>query len=255
MLSLELIQSNLNTRYIGRSILSFDELDSTNSQALRIPRSNLTNGLVIVTDKQTGGRGRRGNTWHSLPGKSLTFSVILFPDVSPKTLGLFSLLAGLAVVETMGEYNIDAKLKWPNDIVIFDKKIGGLLCETKVTHNQVDVFIIGIGLNINEDRIDFPEGIVDSATSVKIILNKTLERALVLTHLLSRLEKWIDHMQHKDKIISTWLDHCAHLGQVISVKTKDDTVSGIFSGLTKYGEAIIESKGKETIISAGIITI
>ncbi|MEE9190453.1 MAG: biotin--[acetyl-CoA-carboxylase] ligase [Candidatus Neomarinimicrobiota bacterium] len=255
MLNLERIQTNLNTRYIGRSILPFDELDSTNSQALRLHRSNITNGLVIVTDKQTGGRGRRGNNWHSTPGKSLTFSVIIFPDVPLINSGLLSLLAGVAVAETMEKYDIEAKLKWPNDIIIFDKKIGGLLCETRVVQNQVDTFVIGIGLNINEDRIDFPETIVNSATSVKIILNKIVQRESVLIHLLSQLETWIDHIENKDKIISTWLARCAHLEQVISIKIKGNTVSGIFSGLTDYGEAIIETNGKETIISAGIVTI
>jgi BirA family biotin operon repressor/biotin-[acetyl-CoA-carboxylase] ligase len=165
-------------------------LDSTNSQALRLDRSKLANGSVIVTDKQTKGHGRRGKRWHSIPGKSLTFSVVLFPDLSPKISGLISLLAGLSVVDTMGRYDIDAKLKWPNDIVIFDEKIGGLLCETRVANNQMDTFVIGIGLNINEDKVDFPEEFADGVTSVKIILNKTIRRELVLIHLLSRLEKW-----------------------------------------------------------------
>lgn len=255
MFDLEYIQSNLNTRYIGQSILAFDMLDSTNSQALRLDRSKLANGSVIVTDKQTKGRGRRGKRWHSIPGKSLTFSVVLFPDLSPKISGLISLLAGLSVVDTMGRYDIDAKLKWPNDIVIFDEKIGGLLCETRVANNQMDTFVIGIGLNINEDKVDFPEGFADGVTSVKIILNKTIRRELVLIHLLSRLEKWIDQLQHRDKIISSWLDRCAHLGQTISIKTDDKTVSGIFSGLTEYGEAIIKFKGREATFSAGIVTI
>ena len=151
MIFTNLIQTNLHTSFIGRNIEYFSFTDSTNDDAFELISNNeAKHGMLIITDYQKKGRGRRNNTWFSTPGDNLTFSLII-KKTDEYNSGLFSILSGLSVVKGIKEFTgIECKLKWPNDIMLNDKKVGGILIETK---NNNDYLVIGIGLNINQKEI------------------------------------------------------------------------------------------------------
>ena len=155
MFNINLYKDKLSTDFVGQSIKYYPQLDSTNTKAWELVSENTDNGTVVITDNQTKGRGRQSNKWFSVTDKSLTFSVILYPNVQPKQINLYSLVAGLSITDYLNENNIQAQLKWPNDILINSKKVGGVLCESKITGGLIKSLVIGIGLNVNERIAEF----------------------------------------------------------------------------------------------------
>jgi len=150
MLFTQLIQANLTTQILGRTIEHYAVTDSTNSDALELASEGAQEGTVVTTDNQTAGRGRHGRSWFCGVGKGLAFSVILRPETDGKSAGLLPLLAGVAVAEVLEQFNLQAALKWPNDILLNKKKCGGILTEGKFQGNLLSSTVIGIGINVNE---------------------------------------------------------------------------------------------------------
>ena len=145
------------------TLLTFDVIDSTNTEALKQARLGAEEGLCVVARQQTAGRGRHGRKWVSEPDAGLYFSIILRPRVETQYLPLITLMTGVAVHATLGELGIDADIKWVNDLHVEGKKICGILAETTDTPKGLAV-IVGIGINIKSSN--FPPEIADTATSI-----------------------------------------------------------------------------------------
>ena len=133
MIFSNLIQGNLSTQFLGRHIEYYSFTDSTNKDIWELVVENeAINGMLVITDDQRKGKGRRYNNWISSPGKNLTFSFLLKTEIDTEKLGLISLLIGVAISESIQQFcDIDCKLKWPNDVLIDGKKVGGILIESK----------------------------------------------------------------------------------------------------------------------------
>ena len=160
MLFPQLIKANLKTRTFGRTIEYYQRLESTNLEAFELINADeFTDGLVVITDMQYQGKGRRGRSWFASPGKAVTFSIILRLGISTELSGLISLAAGVAMAEALSRFGLGPTLKWPNDIRISDKKCGGVLVETQVHNRIVEWGVIGIGINVNEQLEELPEKI------------------------------------------------------------------------------------------------
>lgn len=143
--------SSLKTRVVGRRILFVEEIDSTNDEARRLAKLGEKEGTVVIAASQLKGKGRLGRRWISPPG-GIYLSIILKPYISPSKLPMITLLSAIAVVRTMrGLTKLDALVKWPNDIVIMGKKVGGILCEA-----ANNIIIVGIGINLNTNLSLFP---------------------------------------------------------------------------------------------------
>jgi len=244
----------LNSRYLGKNILYFDNLASTNSKAIELSVENVPNGTVIITDHQTSGRGRQSNKWISTPGKSLTFSVIIYPNKNINELNKYPLIAGLAIVDILTELEIIPQLKWPNDVLINKKKVCGILCESKLSGRTIKSMVIGIGLNINEGQSDIKKEINKSATSLKLELGIELQIEQLLTILLKYLESRLDQIDENEKIIDEWKKHCIHLNHNIIFKDSKGDNRGVFVGLSSQGQAIININNKELIFNNGEIS-
>ena len=166
MLSAEKIRLDLNTKCMGQNIIYLPETESTNQDAWEYIENRCENGTLIITDHQQKGKGRRQNIWDATPGKSLTFSFVLYPENNLDKLALFPLLTGLSIVKGIESAAfINIGLKWPNDIMLSRKKMGGILIESKIISNRLSI-VVGIGLNINDSIADFSEEIKDTATSL-----------------------------------------------------------------------------------------
>jgi BirA family biotin operon repressor/biotin-[acetyl-CoA-carboxylase] ligase len=251
MFNLNLYNNKLSTDVFGQSIKQYPSLDSTNTKAWELVSKNAPNGTVVITDNQMSGRGRQSNKWISIPGKSLTFSIIIYPNALPNQINIYSLIAGLAITDCLLENNIQAQLKWPNDILINGKKVGGILCESKICGGIIKSMVIGIGLNVNEKIAEFPEDIRNNVTSLMSESEKLYQLEILLANILNHLEHRI---QNQDELqLIDWGKRCAHLNQKVTFHTGNINVTGLFKGLTKIGQAIISKDGEEVIFDSGEI--
>ena len=245
---------NLKTKIIGKRLLFVEEIDSTNDEARRLSASGEKEGTVIIAAAQLKGRGRLHRRWVSPPG-GIYLSILLKPYISPSRLPIITLLSAVAVVRTIrGLTKIDAAIKWPNDITIFRKKVGGILCEA--TKNTI---IVGIGINLNTNISLFPTTLKKLITSVKFELGTALSRDKVIKILLEEFDKlYRDFLHHKqDEIISEWSSSCQTLGNRVKIETTKGVVSGLAEKVNSRGELLVRgSDGKiKKVYSADVIAV
>ncbi len=253
MFNLSLYKEKLYTNFFGQVIKYYQKLDSTNTKAWELISKNTPNGTVIITDDQLKGRGRQSNKWLSIPGKSLTFSITIYPNARPSQINLYSLTAGLATTDCLIKYDIQAQLKWPNDILINGKKVGGILCESKISGGIVQSMVIGIGLNINETIEELPEILRKNATSLMIESGTQFQLEILLANIINHFEQ---RFQNQDEVylhILDWERRCAHLSQKVTFHSGNEIVTGIFKGLSSNGQAIISKDGEEVVFDSGEI--
>lgn len=253
MFNLNLYKENLSTNFIGQVIQYYSKLDSTNTKAWELIAEKVENGTVVITDNQLKGRGRQANKWISMPYKSLTFSIIIYPNALPSKINLYSLIAGLAISDCLIDYDIQAQLKWPNDILINGKKVGGILCESKISGGVIKSLVIGIGLNVNENITELPETLRDNATSLMIESGKQYQLEILLANILNHLEHRIQSQDETHSQLIAWEERCAHFNQKVTFHSGNEIVNGIFKGLTKIGQAIITINNKEVKFDSGEI--
>ena len=183
------IANLLTTKELGRSISYYPFTESTNDDVWELLDQGLAQqGHVVVTDDQHYGRGRKGRRWFSTPGKSVPFSILLLPEIDVKQLGLISLAAGVALADGLRSFGIPAGLKWPNDVLVSRRKLGGILIESRLA-DEGPIVVAGVGVNVNETREDFPKELRPTVTSALIEKGEALERELVLARVLDRLEE------------------------------------------------------------------
>ena len=242
MIFKNLIQANLRTEHLGKDIEYYQIIDSTNKEAKSIINNNeATHGMMVITDNQKNGKGRLSNEWFMSPGKGLAMSIIYLKTLSIKKATLIPLASGLAIAKALENRGFRPKLKWPNDIILNNKKVGGVLCESEIKNNIINSIIIGIGLNVNETINDFPEDLQGKATSLFIETNNSFQRELISAIITTFLERSI---QNFDSIMDEWLSFCAHLDKKVTFHYRNKKYSGVFKGINSEGHAKIEAEGK-----------
>lgn len=251
MIFTNLIQANLTTKVFGHEIEYLAFTDSTNEDVWESLKDNIDEGFLSITDNQKKGRGRRGNNWLSEPGASLSFSFLIKPQISLENIGLLSLLAGVSVVEGISKFTqLDCKLKWPNDIILNQKKVGGILAESKQFNNDIFV-VMGIGLNVNEQEL--PLEISESATSLRLEKKSPIQREPLLASILNSFESMYN-LDDK-KWIESWNSHCLHLNSDVKFHHGNETILGTFLEINNIGEAIININGNNQKFSTGIVNL
>ena len=212
----QLLQANLKTKDFGRAIEYYPTTLSTNQDAWELISDDCTHGTIVVTDNQRSGKGRHGNEWFSSPNKSLTFSIILQIKSLPQNIGLLSILSSISIVDGIEQLTaIKCGVKWPNDIILNNRKVGGILIETK---KNVDNFyiVIGMGINVNENIDDMYHDIKETGTSLKIVNNTPIQREQLLASILNILEKRF--LSPWENNIKDWEKKCVHFNKNISFK-------------------------------------
>lgn len=243
---------------IGAKILRVKSCSSTNDLAKELALTGEKEGTAVISDEQTKGKGTKGRVWYSPRKKGLYVSIILHPPHSD--ISLLPLVAGLAVSEAIFEsIGIGIRLRWPNDIIWGKKKLAGILCESGFLGNRVNYVILGIGLNVNHGREDFPEEIRSFATSLKLITKKDMDAEIILGNLWRALNFWYSQFSQgrKGKIVSAFREKLIlSLGKKIIVITGEKEFSGFFRGINSQGGLVLESQGKRrSFFSAEIKTI
>ncbi len=253
MFSIKRLQAGLNTEFLGRNIQYLDITSSTNDDIWECFQNQKPEGTLIITDHQLQGRGRRQSKWSSTPGKSLIFSFLLLPKMLFEKLSILPLLTGVSIVKGIHKMtNNQCGLKWPNDIIMNKKKMGGILIENQVGKHGLGV-VVGIGLNINESKDDILEELQDLATSLYIDSGEEFGRELILSSILNEFENLYFHHWHD--IIPLWKEYCIHSNDQVTFHCNEKNHSGIFLGITDFGHARIQVNGKTEIFPAGVVEL
>lgn len=181
------IQNELQTDYIGRNILYFEEIESTQIKAKQLS-SELKNGTIVLANNQTSGIGTHGRKWFSEKGKNILLTIVLFPDCNIEKIHNLTILIAECLVEAIKNiYDIDLNIKNPNDLICKDKKIGGILTESVTQNSIVKKIFIGIGFNVNTEKLDTE--IEKIATSLKKEYGKEFSRECIISTFLNIFEK------------------------------------------------------------------
>jgi BirA family biotin operon repressor/biotin-[acetyl-CoA-carboxylase] ligase len=211
------IKANLKTKRIGKEILVYDSTSSTNDIATEYAKNKENDGLVIFAEEQTAGRGRAGNKWHSSRSDSILCSIVLTENRLSGE--LLSLTCAVAVAEAIGKpARSQAKIKWPNDIMLGDKKVAGILLESKVNDDDGSTCIIGVGMNCHQKKGSFPDELQPIATSIDIESRSISDRISLAKRLLTSIDHWLEvAAQASEKAIDEWRNLSVQLGHRVKL--------------------------------------
>ncbi|MEM2991122.1 MAG: biotin--[acetyl-CoA-carboxylase] ligase, partial [Halobacteria archaeon] len=233
----EEIKIGLKTEVIGRELNYFQSVSSTNEVARELAEKGAGEGLVVLAESQTMGRGRLGRTWAS-PQGGIWLSIILRPNLPPSNAHLLSLAAGVGAADAINKLGLEAKLKWPNDVMIRDKKVCGILLELAAEVEAINYAILGVGINANNE---LPVEIQKTATTLKKELGREVERAKFVQELLLELEKkYFLFKRDPSVILNRWRALSNILGEKVQVKTLNENFIGIARDISSDGSLIIE---------------
>jgi BirA family transcriptional regulator, biotin operon repressor / biotin---[acetyl-CoA-carboxylase] ligase len=265
ILSAEKLRNAFKGGTIGREIIFFESVDSTNDAAMEIgAQREDPEGVVVIADAQKSGRGRLGRSWISPPGGNLYFTLLLRPSFPPREAPLLTLMAAVAIVSAIREHTgLKAVIKWPNDILAGDKKTGGILMEMRSDANRINLLALGIGVNVNLFPEMLPEGVRELTTTLKQEAGRSIDRVKLFEEMLSCLEHWYKILLNGDKkvLFNEWLSLDSTIGREVKVERsglsgEDKIISGIAEGISDDGQLLIRlSSGKIEKVSAGDVTI
>ena len=247
------ITSNLGTHFIGQRILYYPSLPSTMVVAKQEAQSGAVEGTVVIADEQTAGRGRIKRIWLS-PKGSIALSIILYPSVA--NLSSLIMLASLAVVHSIEAVtSLRPQVKWPNDVLVNNRKVCGILIESSVRRNIVDYAVIGIGINVNLKLSDFSE-IPSTATSLSDELGRNIPRLSIIRRLLVEMERLYLASQTGESIYEEWRNSLVTLGKRVRVKSGKTIYSGVAESVARDGSLLLRhSNGNLSRIVAGDATL
>ncbi|CAM3396915.1 biotin--[acetyl-CoA-carboxylase] ligase [Marinicrinis lubricantis] len=250
------IASMLRTKRLGHELKVYESLPSTQQKAFEIAakEEGAQEGLLIVAETQTAGKGRMGRSWLSPSGKGLWVSLVLKPSVTLQFTPQLTLLIAVAVCRVMNRMEIPASIKWPNDLLIHGKKCAGILLETSAEDERVKLAVAGIGINVNLDTDDFDEASVQRSTSLKIAAGRHIDRESLLCDILYELEQLYDLYLQKgfEPIKSLWEALSSTLQQTVTVETLSGKITGKAVGINPWGALIVEtSPGECTPLYSG----
>ena len=251
------VRPHLKTRQIGRHYIFKSELPSSNSFLMDLPLPECIDGMVVVADKQTAGRGRMQRTWFAPPAANLYFSVLLQPNRPISEIPQLALLSALSIVTTLNSVtpDVEVEIKWPNDVLVGGRKLAGILCEMQAETDIVHKVILGMGINVNVLSRQFPPELRETATSLLIETGSPFHRPTLLAEVLNALEH--NYEQWLRKGLSPFLPalkkHLLLVGARISVTGQGGSMSGVVEGLSEDGGLILRRGTKQHIVYSGEI--
>jgi len=248
------ISHGLNTKFIAKKIHYFDCLASTMDLAMQLGIQAAPHGTLILAESQTKGRGRLGRSWFSPKYKGIYLSLILRPKISPSASPILTLLSAVSICEAVKKVvDLDAQIKWPNDVFIHNKKLGGILTEMNAEVDKVNFVVIGIGLNVNNDK----KSLIAQATSLKEQTGQPISRILLLQELLCRIENNYSLLEDKGSqvIIDKGRNFSLTLGRRVKVCCQNKHIEGQAVDIDKDGGLLIRKDSGliQKIISGDIL--
>lgn len=241
----------------GKQIV-LEKTDSTNEEAKRQAEAGAAHGTVILAREQTLGRGRRGRSWHSPAGDSIYMSLLLRPVFAPDRASMLTLLAALAVSRAVEDVcGLSAMIKWPNDLLVQERKICGILTEMGLGQKGIDYVIIGIGVNV--DQKEFPDEIRDRATSLQVHCPSPVDRERLIQRILEELEVLYNSFcerQDLEALREEYNRRLINVGRQVKLVEGETEETGLALGINEMGELLVR-RGDGTIrmVSAGEVSV
>lgn len=243
----------LATHDLGQVLHCFDELASTNDTAKQLAEEGAAHGEVVIAERQTAGRARRGRAWISPPGRNLYFSVVLRPDLPPQRAPEITLVASVALCHAVRRAGADAGIKWPNDLVVDDRKLCGILTEMAADPDRVQWVVLGAGVNLNTRPEDFPEELRAIATSVAAERGQPVPRALFAAAAFALLEEWLD--RHAEggfaAVRDEWRVLSETLGREVRVTADGREIRGLAEDVDESGALLVRTAGGVEAVRSG----
>lgn len=255
----ESLKDRLAGKLIGGTVHFLPEIDSTNDYAFKLAQDNAPEGAIVVADRQTRGRGRLNRVWQSPSSKNIYASIILRPPVEPAVAPQITLVAGVAVAETLSSYCPGrVAIKWPNDVLIGGKKACGILTEMKTSGKGVEFVIVGIGINVNIRTAELDESFRAVSTSLTEETGRSLSRLDVMAKLCENMDKYYHRFVREgfSAIRLLWLEKTDMVGMMVRVAFQEDIKSGRVTGIDHDGALLLtDEKGESIRIIAGDASI
>jgi BirA family biotin operon repressor/biotin-[acetyl-CoA-carboxylase] ligase len=236
-----IVQADLHTAIFGRDIMFYQTIDSTNRIAKEQAEAGAREGMVVIAEEQTAGKGRLGRAWFSPAGSNILCSIILYPGMAPSEAFKLTMLASVAVVNAIRNVcGQAARIKWPNDVYIGSRKVCGVLTEFMADHSALAYVVIGIGLNVNFDPSRYPE-IMETATSLQAACGRPISRPTLFRALLQEMERLYGelHTNGGRTLQEAWKQHSMVLDQEVDIISGHEILTGVVKRISDEGHLIL----------------
>lgn len=261
---------------LGKEIIFRESLDSTNTLAMELAEKGIPHGTVVIANRQLKGRGRLGRTWFSPPKGNIYMSVIVRPEIEPKDATMLTIMSAVSCASAVRNSTrnesfptgLEVNIKWPNDLMVSERKLGGILTEMKSDQDRIVFAVIGIGINVNASLDAFPSDVSAVAASVIEELRKgkgikgdspEISRTLIIAAILNELDRWFKVLVKGGRIqlINEWKKLSSTLGRKVKVVSGKDTFSGIAEDIDDEGTLILRlpSGGLKKISAGDVIML
>ena len=241
----KIISYGLKTKRFGNCIEIYQTIDSTNSRAKKLALEGAQEGTVVIAETQIAGRGRMDRKWVSPAKKGLWCSIILKPHIAPEKAPQLTVLAAIAIVKALEEFvGLKADIKWPNDILINGKKLCGILAEIQAEPDKIHSVVLGIGINVNMQKDDFPDELKGSATSILIEKGIAISRNNLLLILLENLEVIYDEYIKSNSLfpfLAFYKSHSISIGENVTVIERNSTFEGYAQNIDEDGALLVKT--------------
>lgn len=265
--NLEECARKIRTKWVGRNIHFFEEIDSTNLQAQREAAAGAGNGTLLIADKQTAGRGRRGREWDSPAGNNVYFTLLLRPDFASDKASMVTLVMAYAVWQGIGKslpagafiekLNSKNGIKWPNDIVVQGRKVCGILTEMSLSAQKIDYVAIGVGINVGKQQ--FASQLQDRAISLEEVCGEKISRSQLVANIMEAFEQYYEQFQIIQDLsfLTTQYNAClVNKDKEISVLDPKGEYQGVAKGINQNGELLVElADGSVEQVYAGEVSV
>jgi len=258
MLSREEILKETKTCWAGQEVVYFDLTDSTNVQARILAEQGAAHGTLVVADRQTGGKGRRGRSWDSPGGEGIFMSLLLRPQVNVMNVSMLTLVMALAAEKGVREATgLESRIKWPNDLVLNKKKICGILTEMSTEQMEIQYVIIGTGINVCQTQ--FPEEIKTTATSLYLESGEKISRSKIIGCVMAAFEEYYEKFMETEDMSGLMEEYNAklvNLNNEVCILAPTGDFRGVSTGINKAGGLMVRLEdGSETEVISGEVSV
>ncbi len=237
----------------GQIVHAFDQIDTTQRIAHELAQQHVPEGTLVMSEEQTAGRGQLGRNWYNPKHVNIAASVILRPELPIRDASKLTLMAASAFAKALNARDLDVTIKWPNDLLLNGKKIGGILTEMQTEGDRIQAVILGFGMNVNGDEI--PTELAHRATSLYLETGTRYHRSELLAELLEELETEYDRFLDVGfvPVRLNWMKHAAYLNESVTLSGSRTSRTGVMRGISDEGALLLEVDGKvEPVYSAEI---
>lgn len=242
-----LIEEN---KVVGSKFFFADEIDSTNVKASALAEAGTPDGTVVLAEKQTAGKGRLGRQWESPESRGIYCSVVLRPQLALPETALITFIVAIAISEAIRECcpTLHTQIKWPNDILVNEKKVVGVLTEASAEMQHVNHVIVGFGINVNTSIEHLPQRVIFPASSLAVESNHDVDRMKLAAICLKQLDFWYNCLNNgdADQIVERWKDLSAMKGRAVVVEQVNAKIAGTIEGVSKDGALLVKDENNKT---------